>query len=217
VADGSVYVGSEDGHLYALDAASGAERWDVAMPYGGESSATVSKGVVYYTNPASATLFALSASTGHEIWRFAGAVARPAVANGTVYVATAGGVVALDPGTGAKRWGQSADMSNWSPVVEGNEVFIATYSGGVVAFNATTGRHLWTASIPGGVYTTVAAANGVVYAGTQQSGRFVCLDASSGHQILSVESYSIFSSAVIADGVIYAGTGRRTLYGYGLP
>ena len=45
VAGGVVYVGSDKGNVYALDAVSGAKKW--AYPLATDSSATVADGVVY--------------------------------------------------------------------------------------------------------------------------------------------------------------------------
>ena len=47
VANGIVYVGSEDGSLYALDAASGHKQWSYQTGYYVASSPTVVNGVVY--------------------------------------------------------------------------------------------------------------------------------------------------------------------------
>jgi outer membrane protein assembly factor BamB len=46
VANGVVYVGSDDGNLYALDAGTGAKLWSYAAG-GVDSSPTVVNGVVY--------------------------------------------------------------------------------------------------------------------------------------------------------------------------
>jgi outer membrane protein assembly factor BamB len=47
VADGVVYVGSDDNHLYAVDAVTGKKRWAFRTGSGVESSPAVVGGVVY--------------------------------------------------------------------------------------------------------------------------------------------------------------------------
>ena len=42
-----VYVGSDDQHLYALDAATGAKRWSFGTGGGLEAAPTVAGGAVY--------------------------------------------------------------------------------------------------------------------------------------------------------------------------
>jgi outer membrane protein assembly factor BamB len=92
VANGMVYVGSDDGTLYAFNAATGVNVW--AGPGGGSSSPAVANGVVY---GASDKLYALDAA-GHTscfpldrvcsaLWTAAtGGSSSPAVVNGVVYV-----------------------------------------------------------------------------------------------------------------------------------
>ena len=47
VADGVVYVGSQDGNVYALDAATGTEAWSFATGGAVDSAPAVADGVVY--------------------------------------------------------------------------------------------------------------------------------------------------------------------------
>ena len=64
VADGAVYVGSNDGNVYALKTGTGAVLW--SFPYGYPSNSAVSNGVVYVNG-----LDALNASTGALLWNSA--------------------------------------------------------------------------------------------------------------------------------------------------
>ena len=88
VAGGVVYIGSDDGHVYALKAATGARLWayDTGAPV--VSSPAVSGGVVY-VGAGNGTVYALRTATGARVWsRALGAtvVSSPAVAGGLVYV-----------------------------------------------------------------------------------------------------------------------------------
>jgi hypothetical protein len=88
VADGGVYVGSSDGHLYAVDRATGAERWRVATGGSVFSSPAAVVGLVYVGNDGG-VLFAVDAATGTERWRFEtedSTRSSPAVLDGVVYV-----------------------------------------------------------------------------------------------------------------------------------
>ncbi len=71
VANGVVYIGSDDGNLYALNASTGAKLWSYNSGHLLEkSSPAVANGVVYGgSNPSSA--FALNARTGHKLWKTA--------------------------------------------------------------------------------------------------------------------------------------------------
>ena len=87
VVDGTVFVGSDDDNLYAVDTETGQEQW--AFETGGAvSSPTVVDGTVfvgsYYDN-----LYAVDAETGSEEWAFetGGSVySSPTVVGGTVFV-----------------------------------------------------------------------------------------------------------------------------------
>ena len=61
VLDGVVYVGSEDGNVYAADAATGALRWIYQTGAGVHSAPVVSDGVVY-VGSGDSYLYALDAS-----------------------------------------------------------------------------------------------------------------------------------------------------------
>jgi outer membrane protein assembly factor BamB len=120
VANGVVYIGSDDHNLYALNAATGAKLWSYPTGSGSGvgSSPAVVNGVVYIASGGyPGNLYALNASTGAQLWSYAiefGTVSSPAVANGVVYfgspayVFTGGainyGLYALNASTGALRW-----------------------------------------------------------------------------------------------------------------
>ncbi len=88
VVNGVVYVGSDDGNLYALDAASGTRKW--AYQTGGAiaSSPAVVNGVVYIGSE-DHSLYALDAASGTKKWAYqtGGAIhSSPQVVNGVLYV-----------------------------------------------------------------------------------------------------------------------------------
>ena len=63
-----VYVGSEDGHLYALESSKGEELWKVQTTGPIRSSLTAVEGVVY-VGSIDTYLYALDAKTGQELWK----------------------------------------------------------------------------------------------------------------------------------------------------
>jgi len=88
VANGIVYVGSEDKNLYALDAVTGKEKWKFTTGDHVFTSPTVATGAVFVGSE-DKNLYAVDAATGTEKWRFAmgGWVdSSPILANGIVYV-----------------------------------------------------------------------------------------------------------------------------------
>ncbi|HZJ30284.1 MAG TPA: PQQ-binding-like beta-propeller repeat protein [Vicinamibacterales bacterium] len=128
VADGRVYVGSQNGTVYALDARSGCVRWTFAAAGGVRTAVTLSSGIAYFGDTA-ANVYAVDAQTGVARWRksveqhpLARITGSVTVHDGRLYVPTSsyeesqgadpqypcctfrGSVTALDAGTGAVAW-----------------------------------------------------------------------------------------------------------------
>ena len=86
VAHGVLYVGSNDGNIYALNAGTGALLWKYFLAV--QSSPAVANGAVYFGS-GYGNVYALNASTGALLWKYAtgfDVFSSPAVANGVVYV-----------------------------------------------------------------------------------------------------------------------------------
>lgn len=144
-ADGNtVYVGSRDGRLYAIDARTGERRWTRGdTPAWVITSPAVRGDTVYTGSSDGFFVHAVDGHTGQELWlRKMGAGVRffasPVLVGGTLYAADQNGVVhALDAATGAERWSfhtRAAIQS--SPVVSEGELFVGSDDGSVWALRA---------------------------------------------------------------------------------
>ena len=69
IADGRVYIGSSDGHLYALDLKTGKEVWSVLLDGAVEASPALADNTVYI-GTLSGTLYALDTGSGSRRWTF---------------------------------------------------------------------------------------------------------------------------------------------------
>jgi outer membrane protein assembly factor BamB len=69
VLNGTVYVGSTDGNLYALNATTGHERWAAPTAGIGASSPAVANGLVYMGDTGD-HVDAFDASDGSRLWNF---------------------------------------------------------------------------------------------------------------------------------------------------
>ena len=88
LANGVLYVGSDDNAVYALNANTGTVRWRFGTGNSVYSSPSVANGVVYAESN-DGNLYALDASTGSMLWQYAVSpisASSPAIANGKVYI-----------------------------------------------------------------------------------------------------------------------------------
>ena len=69
VADGTVFVGSTDGNLYAVDLESGTQKWKLFTGVRVTSSPAVENGVVYFGSY-SGRFYAVDAASGKLKWKF---------------------------------------------------------------------------------------------------------------------------------------------------
>ena len=138
VANGVVFVGSDDGNLYALNASTGAKLWSFATGSSVYSSPAIADGVVYVGSD-DFNVYALNASTGAKLWSFATGFyvdSSPAVANGVVYVGSwDSNVYALNASTGANLWSFVTNgYVESSPAVANGVVYVASSDSNVYAF-----------------------------------------------------------------------------------
>lgn len=185
-ADGVVYVGSDDGQVYAIDAATGRQRWmhRTGGPVG--SSPAIGAGRVHVLSY-DGRLHTLDAKTGEVLWKFAtqgerrfeakglhGMLPRtqtfsdpfdvwlssPLLAEGLVIFGSGDGhVYALDAATGAERWSfKTGDVVHASPAYADGRVFVGGWDGRFYALDVRSGRELW--RVQGGVDTLMANQQG---------------------------------------------------------
>ena len=170
VADGVVYVGSDDFNVYALNAHTGAKLWSYATGDTVDSSPAVANGVVYVGSQDS-NVYALNAHTGAKLWSYttgAPVISSPTVANGVVYVGSGDfNVYALDASTGTKLWSYTTGNNvTSSPAVANGVVYVGSWDNNVYALNASTGAKQWSYAAASVVTSSPAVANGVVYVGS---------------------------------------------------
>jgi outer membrane protein assembly factor BamB len=144
IAEGGVFVGSRDGGLYALDAATGERRW--RFSHRGSwvvGSPAVQSGVVYVGSSDGHFVQAVDAKSGTEKWRFeAGSnlLSSPSLAGGLLLVGTEstaapwGDLLALDQATGKLRWRLRMEEAIFStPAVADSMLYLGTDSGDLLA------------------------------------------------------------------------------------
>ncbi len=154
VVDGKVVFGSGDGHVYAVDAATGRLAWKFATGDVVHASPAYADGLVV-VGSWDGRLYALDAATGTQRWAFQAGVdplihnqqgfqSSPAIAEGTVFVGCRDGhLYAVDLRSGAPKWNVDTEGSwvNSSPAVAQGRVYFATSdSARYHVVDAATGR-----------------------------------------------------------------------------
>ncbi len=167
VANGTVYIGSKDGKLYALDTATGAKRWEYQTGSWVQSSPAIVNGVVYFGSN-DGKLYALDAHSGEKLWDFQTRypiMSSPAVADGIVYFgADDYYIYALDAATGVKLWDFDAKGPVKSaPTVANGIVYVGSGSSFWYALHAQSGRLRLRFKSYFPVFSTAAVSDETVY------------------------------------------------------
>ena len=124
--DGTVYVGSRDAHVYALDAATGRKKWDYPTSKSWvNGTPAVANGLVYAATSDSSRFMALDARTGRLRWNFdakAYVFSSAALAGGLAYFGSHNGkLYAVDAKSGALAWEFRTEGSKRDPMKVLNE------------------------------------------------------------------------------------------------
>ena len=205
VADGKLYQNwhSDDWHMAAFDARTGAQLW--TYPAAASGVPAVVNGVIYYGGGDG--FHALNANTGALLWSNpdigGNYVSATAVAGDIVYCGSWSYVYALDASTGALLWNFYIGNYDWHialPVAVAGGVVYAGSDYGLYALDAGTGALLWKSEVPKGVRFPPAVANGMVYV---PSDNVYALNASTGALLWKYPVSG--SSPAVANGVVYLG------------
>jgi outer membrane protein assembly factor BamB len=186
VVNGVVYVGSGDGKLHAIDAKTGAAKWQFATGDVIHSSPAVADGVVYIGSW-DTNLYAIDAESGAEIWRFktgednnthnqTGIQSSPVVKDGTIYFGCRdSNFYALDAKTGIKKWSYKSTWVNCTPAVaDGVVCFVTSIPSHFIVLDAATGAEKIKAAAPFVLFSSPWIANGRAYAGCFDGSLYSC-------------------------------------------
>jgi outer membrane protein assembly factor BamB len=197
VSGNSLYFGSSDGKLVALDGASGNPDWQVSLAgdsggggfscVGGASSVGIygmplAVGELIYVSGYNGTVYAINANSGNLRWQY------PRVDEDGLGSITGG--VALN----------------------GENIYFGSFNGNIYALNAATGDLEWQFTTGNRVWATPVVLDGRVYIGSFDK-MLYALDATNGNQLWAFEAEAaVASTAQVVDGTVYFGTLDRTFF-----
>jgi eukaryotic-like serine/threonine-protein kinase len=234
--DGTLYIGSGDGRLYALDATTGDQRWQFRTGRAISSTPAVADGLVFVGSRDN-TYWAVDARTGEERWRLETGrdvpfpwgfesgdlyTASPTWAGGTLYLGSGDGqVYAVDPRSGRVRWRfATRGRVRASPAVANGRVYAGSADGTLYALDARSGREVWRFDTEGHglesgkfgfdrrtIQASPSIAGGRVFIGSRD-GFLYAVATATGKLAWRVDHHMswVNTSPAIADGVVYAGS-----------
>jgi outer membrane protein assembly factor BamB len=189
---GTLYFGTFDRRLYALDARTGEVRWSFETDDRVKGAPAFWRGLVF-TGSYDGKVYALDAETGRLRWSSEGQAglrgagnfyAGPAVAYGRVYIGnTDGKVYAFGARSGDLLWSRSTGSYVYSSAaIADRTVFVGSYDHRLYALDAATGDVRWSFEAGGAISGSPTLMQGLVYFSTLR-GRTFALDASSGEVV----------------------------------
>jgi len=211
----TLYIGSWDNHVYALDATTGSEKWKFETGGNVHSSPAVCGNTVY-TGSCDGYVYALDSVTGIEKWKYKTGEwvkSSPAIYDNTVYIGSGDGYVyALDATTGTENWKfKTSTGVVYSPAIYDNTVYIGSGGGGYVyALDAITGTEKW--KYKQHISSSPVVSGGTVYVGSGDG--MYALDATTGEEKWKYETNGSVSSPAVSRGTVYVGVYIIPVNGY---
>jgi outer membrane protein assembly factor BamB len=215
VYDNKVYVGSENGRLYCLDAYSGLEIWNYKTGNEVDSTPTIFDDAVYFGS-SDMKLYALDANSGDEHWNYSfestlgQIVSSPVISHNSLFIGSKdGNLYSLNLTTHELEWTFSTGDEIWgSAAVSWPYVYIGSLDGNLYCLWGTNGTQKWNFSSNltkplRGIYTTPMISNGRLYIGSEDDNLYR-LNAETGDMIWNFSApRHIYSSASVSDGRVF--------------
>jgi outer membrane protein assembly factor BamB len=214
--DGTIYVGSEDFKLYAINS-DGSEKWNYAVAGGIPSSPTIGYDGTIYFGSYDNKLYAINPN-GTEKWSFiTGSLvySSPTIgSNGTIYIGSYDGkLYAINP-DGTEKWSFITGSNvKSSPVINiDGTIYIGSHDGKLYAINQD-GSEKWNFTTGSNVFSSPAiASDGTIYVGSQDHNVYA-FNPDGTEKWNFPTGYEVYSSPAIApDGTIYIGSHDNKLY-----
>lgn len=187
ISDGTAYVSSQDGSIYAIDTTSGEQQWSFSeetefSDSGGRKCTPAVSGATVIAEGSGGHLYGIDTDSGNSKWVFRRNIGvspvTPTVRNGTVYSENKGDVLAIDIASGSLRWIRENLGSLVYQAVASGGLYVPDQGHGsdvaqVYALDAESGSTLWTTEGPS---TGCAVRENTVYTARKTDGVTAHLD-----------------------------------------
>ena len=209
IVDGTLYVGSTDGKLYALDA----KRWGVKWTFQSGDAirypAAVWNNQVYFSARDN-RVYALNAKTGELIWKFKSETwmdSPPVISNGQVYIGAFTRTIHVINATTGEAEGR------YQSRVRIDGIDFGCVQGKLRPIIPEHQADLWRGYVDY-TYSYPVIANGVVYIGARDS-RIHAIDVASKEKVWSYETQGYVDAApAVSDGLLYVTSHDGYVYAF---
>lgn len=211
--DGVVYIGSDEGTMYALDLEDGSLVWSTEIPVPVSRVPIVSDDLVLVSTTDG--VYAFDRHSGDEEWNFVAAkgATTPALQDGIAVLGDGTNHVnGIDVVDGTELWRTENDKHFTNPAAISNgDAFVSDWTNELHIFELKTGRHRFSAELDEAQFTGATVVDDVIYAGGEQGGLYA-LDATSlGDELWQINIGELInqSPAVTSERLIVCAMGGK--------
>jgi outer membrane protein assembly factor BamB len=216
VAGETIYAGSVDRKVYAVDLSSGQLRWSSRLGgLIGGGVLVVGDTVYAASGHPEGRVYALDARTGHRLWRTkTGTVGAPlALVDGILVAETQrGDVFGLDPAAGTVNWRRVVGFSRIPAVAADSGTFVVATIDSLFRLNARDGKVVRRARSPGAIVSPWLAYRGLLVAGTTDSGVVAISPGDLQPRWRVALDAPVLGTPAAQGDTVYAASRRGTLY-----
>ena len=220
--DGTIYVGSYNGFVYALNPNNGVLKWLASVGASVPSSPAIGSDGIIYVGSLDSRVYALNPDDGSVKWKSnqtGGEIySSPAIgSDGTIYVGSYDGYTYALNLNGTFKWtsNQTGDGVHSSPAIGSDgTIYVGSLDNNIYALNPNDGSIKWNFPTGGSVYSSPAiGSDGTIYVGSYD-GYIYALNPDDGSiKWHSPTGNSVYSSPAIgSDGTIYVGSYDGYIY-----
>jgi len=214
--DGTIYVGSDDGYLYAIYP-DGNQKWKYQINSAVRSSPAIGLDGTIYVGSDDGYLYA-TYPDGRLKWTFrtgSSVYSSPAIASdGTIYVGSEDGYLYAIYPDGRPKWTFGTGFAvHSSPVIASDGMIYVGSDGGYLYAIYPDGRLKWTFRTGSSVYSSPAiASDGTIYVGSVDKNLYAINPDGSLKWKYQTGYWVGSSPAIASDGTIYVGSVDKNLY-----
>jgi outer membrane protein assembly factor BamB len=216
IAGETIYAGSVDRKVYAVDLTSGQVRWSSRLGGLIGGGVVVAGDTVYAASGRpEGKVYALDGATGRRLWRTTtGTVSAPlAMVHGVMVAETQrGDVFALDPAAGTVRWRRPVGFARVPAVAGDSGTLIVATIDSLFRLSATDGKVVRRTRSPGAIVSPWLVHRGLLVAGTTDSAVVAIDPASLRPRWRAALDAPVLGTPAAQGDTLYAVSRRGTLY-----